>query len=151
MVDPQGTPLEMFRENLPKDFMDSFLEYSDHPIYELEILPLVVALHLWSPVLIGSPVVFFLDNNAARSAFIRAVGATKPAQHLVDLFIAREERLRILSWFGRVPTHSNISDAPSSLVFNESLTMRCQRKRVVFPSHFSNWGLAQGVMGSHVP
>ena len=151
LVDPQGNPVEMFGEYLPEDFMNSFLEYSDHPIYELEILPLVVALHLWSPVLLGSPVVFFLDNNAARSAFIRAVGATKPAQHLVDLFISREERLRILSWFGRVPTHSNISDAPSRLVFNESPTMRCQRKRVVFPSHFSTWGLAQGVMGSNVP
>ena len=52
--------------------LNDFLAESRHPIYELEIFPVVVAIRAWSKFIMGKLVVHYLDNDAARSAFIRA-------------------------------------------------------------------------------
>ena len=115
LVNHAGDPVEFFGLSLPGPLLDECLADSKHPIYELEVLPIVVALEIWSPVLFNKHVVFHIDNTAACSAMIRADGATQIAKTLVDRFVVLEERLRIWPWFSRVPSHSNPADAASRL------------------------------------
>ena len=50
--------------------MDSLLDKSSNPIYELEIAPILVAVSLWRQILQGSQLVCYLDNEAARFSYI---------------------------------------------------------------------------------
>ena len=56
--------------------MSELLTDSDHPIYELEIMLILLATSVWREYIRGAPVVFYIDNDAARSAYIQGVGAT---------------------------------------------------------------------------
>ena len=117
LVDEWGRSLEFFGLALPSSLLEQFLEFSEHPIYELELLPVLVAIKLWATFLCRSHVVFYLDNNAAHSALVRADGATPAAMGIVTEFVKFEKLLHLLPWF-RVPSHSNPADDASRLSFN---------------------------------
>ena len=118
MVDEWGRSLEFFGLALPSSLLGQFLEFSEHPIYELELLPVLVAIKLWATLLRRSHVVFYSGNNAARSALVRADGATPAARGIVTEFVKFEKLLHWLPWFGRVQSHSSPADDASRLSFN---------------------------------
>jgi hypothetical protein len=99
--------------------MNLLLENSENPIYELELLPVHIALLLWSHRLRSSHVVMYLDNDAARAALCKGYGATDAAQGIVQKVMERECCCELKTWFARVPTHSNIADGPSRLQCHE--------------------------------
>ena len=137
LVSPSGSLVQCFGEEVPRLLVDLLLKFSDHPIYEVEVLPVLLALKLWMRFLGGSPTVFYLDNVAARASYIEGVGANSSATSFIKEFVQLESRLRIYSWFGRVPSHSNVADGPSRLDFSDSLFKRCERVRVVIATHLS--------------
>ena len=50
--------------------MSIFLQESRHPVFELELLPVMVALFVWESQLQHCQSVFYLDNEATRGALI---------------------------------------------------------------------------------
>ena len=48
LVDPLGKVVKYFSETVPRVWMDAFLEDSAHPIFELEVLPVLCSLLVWS-------------------------------------------------------------------------------------------------------
>ena len=119
LVGPNGQVLEHFSSKVPINYMNSLLENSDNPIYELELLPIHIALLLWSHRLRSSHVVMYLDNDAARAAMCKGYGATVSAQRIVQKVMEQECSCELKTWFARVPTHSNIADGPSRLQCRE--------------------------------
>ena len=103
--------------------MNRLLADSGNPIYELEILPLVVCLELWGDLIKDCPVVHYIDNDAAKASMIRGYGATEVARRLVQKYVEHEERFQLKVWFARVPSFSNLSDGPSRNDFSEVLAM----------------------------
>ena len=75
---PAGQIVSFFGSYLPHSPTEEFLLQSKHPIYELEIFPLVrvIAVKEWAKFILGKLVVHYLDNDAARSAFVRAHAST---------------------------------------------------------------------------
>ncbi|CAL1141652.1 unnamed protein product [Cladocopium goreaui] len=144
LISPTGTPVQCFGEIVPKTLVDELLQHSSHPIYELEVLPVVMATRLWMKYLMGCPTVYFLDNVAARATYIKGVGATPPSILLLKDFVRLEARLKIYSWFGRVPSHSNVADSPSRLVFDDPVLSGCPRIRMVLPTHIHEIGDGTG-------
>ena len=67
--------------------------------------------------------VFYLDNEAAKGALIRATTCTVPGRAILQSFIEEEMACQVKVWFSRVPTSSNISDAPSRLDTGEMDTL----------------------------
>ena len=137
LVSPSGSLVQCFGEEVPRLLVGLLLKFSDHPIYEVEVLPVLLALKLWMRFLSGCPTVFYLDNVAARASYIKGVGANNSATSFVKEFVQLESRLRIYSWFGRVPSHSNVADAPSRLNFSDPILQGCERVRIVLPTHLS--------------
>ena len=80
-----------------------FWDFSEQPIQELELLPALLAIKLWAGLLCRIHVVFYLDNNAAHGALVRADGATPPAMGIVNGFVKFEKLLHLLPWLGSVP------------------------------------------------
>ena len=141
LVDEQGLVIECFGIELPESLREEFLENSKHPIYELEIFPVLLALRTWQQRLCNCQVVFYLDNDAARSGLIRADGSTRLAKAMIGQFVSLEKTLRILSWFARVPSASNPSDDASRLNFQTPWLLGVPRPAIVLPAHLSQWGI----------
>ena len=78
LVNPSGILAMFFSDQVPTDLMSKLSRDSLNPIYELELLPILLALVLWKQYIGDSQVVFFLDNDAARSGFIIMAGQPTP-------------------------------------------------------------------------
>jgi len=113
LVSPQGVLQQFFGGAVPEDTMALLAARSRNPIYELEVMPVLVAALLWGPACEQAQVCWYLDNEAGKSAFLKAYGATEIADGMVQTFTEHEMDLQIKSWFARVPSASNIADAPS--------------------------------------
>lgn len=120
--------------------MKQLCEVSLNPIYELEVGPVLIAVDLWCIELLHSQTVFYLDNDAARSAHIKGVGATHYASMLVDSFVQKEIDLQIKSWFSRVPSYSNVADVPTRLSFSKLEELGAYRKEI-------NWTFVAKILG----
>ena len=145
LVNPSGEVIEFFGEAVPDTLVSELLEKSQHPIYELEVLPVILATSLWAPFIYGSQTVYYIDNEAARSAFVQGTGSTQATKCFINAFDNMETKLNILAWFGRVPSHSNLADLPSRLQFDHPLLSFATKKSVVVPAHIYEVGLAAGV------
>ena len=147
LVSPTGSVTSFFGEEVSGSLLNELLKCSKHPIYELELLPVLLALQTWIIMLTGAQVVFYIDNEAARSAFIKCHGATANASLIVKFFADLEVSSRIFPWFGRVPSHSNLSDGPSRLCFDSKLLQTGRRIRISLPSHLEHLGIGSGCVG----
>eukprot|EP00435_Cladocopium_sp_Y103_P049576 s2642_g15.t1 len=151
LVSPHGHVVEFFGEYIPASLTAILLRESEHPIYELEILPLIIVAAVWKRFLAGAMVVFYVDNDAAKSAFIQGTSPTNAGRTLLDQFTALEAALRIYPWFGRVPSASNPADPPSRMLFDLPFLKSGLRIRISFPAHLEEMGLATGEPGSMIP
>ena len=142
LVDENGLVVECFGLEIDDSLREEFLAKSQHPIYELEIFPVLVALRTWKKQLSNSQVVFYLDNDAARSALIRADGSTELSQVLIAELVKLEKDTGILPWFARVPSASNPADDASRLVFNTPWLLGVPKPSIVLPARLSQWGMS---------
>ena len=116
LVGPDGRYREFFSTRLqPSQLKALGAESRRTVIFEAELLAVLVALTAWSNRLEACPVVFYIDNNAARDVAISGNARSPVGLKLVSGLLALEDRLSIYPWFSRVPSPSNIADAPSRL------------------------------------
>ncbi|CAE7573734.1 unnamed protein product [Symbiodinium sp. CCMP2456] len=90
------------------------LRGSQNPIFELKLLPILLA-YRCSPC----------DDGHGRGSDVARV--------IIDGILQKETVLQIRSWYARVPTHSNLADAPSRRgEIKDLLSKACSRV-------FVNW------------
>lgn len=97
-------------------------------IFEAEVMPYLVALKLWQKELPGKTVFVFIDNEAARAAWINASADSEFASKMVRLGVSCEAAMDLIPYFCRVPTFSNLADGPSRGQFD--LSVFCGAKRI---------------------
>jgi hypothetical protein len=127
LISPSGIACEFFAEMVPKEWMESFLSLPQHPIFELELLPVWISLVEWEGYLSNTQCVFYLDNEAAKGALVRGATEGGSGAKLVHAFVIAEMRCQVKVWFSRVPTSSNIADGPSRMSFDELVNVRRHR------------------------
>ena len=116
-----GVPINFFSEVVPDRLMEAYLHTSKNPIYLIELLAVFVAIRLWGEACKNNFVVNFVDNEASRSALIKAWSDTALANNIIRLYVDDEMEHGWKPWFGRVPSHSNPADDPSRLVTDHLL------------------------------
>ena len=111
IVSPDGSPYQAFSFKL-EDWMIDQLggNRKDTIIFEAELLAVVIAMCLWSPLIQCCPTIFFIDNNAVRDVSISGSGRSTVACCLIEELLTFESDAAIQSWFARVPSPSNPSD-----------------------------------------
>ena len=90
-------------------------------IGQAEIFPVLVAKLTWGEKLKGRRVIFFLDNESAKIALIRAYSPVLASLKLVMESSAWDFHNNCSAWYARVPTCCNIADEPSRMVIGEFL------------------------------
>eukprot|EP00438_Fugacium_kawagutii_P023973 Skav204018 [mRNA] locus=scaffold229:27438:28982:+ [translate_table: standard] len=131
---PDGACVQYFREAVPDSLLALLLQRSKDPIYELEVAPVLIAVMLWGKMMATSQVCWYVDNGAARSAYLKACGATEIADALVDHFAALEMLHQLKSWIARVPSYSNPADAPSRFEDSELRDRKALKVPVDWPA-----------------
>ena len=127
LFDSSGNALSYFCLNLPAELLSRLRETSKHLIYEIEMMAVWAALSIWSDRLSNSYTVVYTDNEAARGAFISCKSSTPPGRCILEACVDLEETSRCRIWYGRVPTHSNIADAPSRGDISQLVAMGASR------------------------
>ena len=115
VIDPLGNCRAFFSGQVPADLTDLLFKESANPIHELEVLPVVVACMEWGTLFSSALVVYYIDNESARMAFIRGSGETHVASILISEFVEQESACQHKTWFGRCPSSSNPADGASRL------------------------------------
>ena len=82
----------------------------------------------------------FLDNDAARSACIRADASTSIGQKIVETYVDLEYKCRFSPWFARVASHSNPADDPVSNDLLFPLAFECKQSRTGLASALESMG-----------
>ena len=73
--------------------MNELLKDSANPIHELEVLPVLVACLLWGSRYSGALIVYYIDNESARMAYIKGHGETIYASYMIGSFVELEAAL----------------------------------------------------------
>ena len=113
LISSCGRYLQHFGANVPGDIMQLLLKHSDHPVHELEVMPVLISFLLWKSFIAKGQVMHYSDNDSCRFALMKGVGETPIARCLVDSILRLENSSQTKSWYSRVPSHSNVSDDPS--------------------------------------
>ena len=86
-------------------------------IGQAELLPVLLAKSIWKDVFKNRPNITFIDNDSARYGLIRGYSPVLDSSRIISESWMFDAVLGTASWFARVPTASNIADAPSRLDF----------------------------------
>ena len=153
LIDPSGVAVEFISETVPDQWMAKFLSLSTHPIFELELLPVWIALVEWEGHLSGAQCVFYLDNEAAKASLVNGASMQDNGAEIIQAFVYSEMKVQVKVWFSRVPTSSNISDGPSRLDVSEMEKHQVRRKTIHWQDLFqkmrrdgsNSWGFENGI------
>ena len=120
----------MFGDSVPDAWLEKWRSSGKRQlICQAELFPLLVAKATWFEILQHRSIMWFIDNNAALSAAIRAFSPVLENYELLVLNSQLDVQLQSLHWYSRVPSKSNLSDEASRLKF-ESLRsegfLRCK-------------------------
>ena len=152
LINPSGIAVEFISERVPDSWMAKFLSISTHPIFELELLLVWIALIEWEGHLSGAQCVFYLDNEAAKASLVNGASMQDNGAEIIQAFVYSERRIQVKVWFARVPTSSNISDGPSRFDVSEMEKHHVRRKAIHWPNLFqkmrrdgsNSWGFKTG-------
>ena len=79
-----------FSEAVPTDVLSGLFRFSKNPIHELEILPVLAACVAWGRLFAGALIVYCIDNESSRMAFVKGAGETVFATSMIHDFVCLE-------------------------------------------------------------
>ena len=82
-------------------------------IFELELFAILCAVIGWKQFVTNCAIVVYTDNDAVSDCLISCNTSSSNARPILDLYLKVEFESSFNAWTSRVPTNSNIADAPS--------------------------------------
>ena len=120
LIDPASNTREFFGGHVPKEMVDLWRSSGrTQLIFYTEIFPVLVARRTWAKLLRNRRVLFFVDNEAAKSALIRNYSPLVDATAMLSEVASWDMFLGCFPWYCRVPSKSTVADAASRLSFGE--------------------------------
>ncbi len=130
LIGLHGLPISFFSDRVPNNLMQVLGESSENPIFELELLPVLVAYFVWQEWIRHSQVVIYIDNEGAKNVLQAATGGHGLGHKILCECLRLETCLGLKPWFSRVPSFSNLADAPSRGEVQSLLASCCSWMRV---------------------
>ena len=119
LVSNSGVMIEYFSHQLSARVLqllgDPEKKVKKTVIYECERLAFAGALRVWGDTIKGCDVFGYVDNNPSCDWIMSGGTSSSHATPVVYDILVLEETLGVRLWVARVPSPSNVSDAPSCL------------------------------------
>ena len=114
LVSPSGSLRSWFSLPLGASEIAPLLPlHSVNAIGELETIAVALALQLWCNNLASCCLVSYIDNEGAKFSLVKGCSRSPVLARICHWVATLCEKRTILPWFSRVPSPSNIADAPS--------------------------------------
>ena len=84
-------------------------------IGQAELFPLLIARLTWKKYISNRRMICFIDNDSARLGLIKAYSPVLPSLDIISRCLGWDHANNCSSWLTRVPSDSNIADAPSRM------------------------------------
>ena len=112
-----GAQVQYFGAIVSKKLADSWKAVAEQQqvIGQAELFPLWIARQTWAADLSGRRVISFVDNDAARLGMIRGYSPVLKSLEIISECLMWDHEFECDTWFARVPTEANVSDAPSRM------------------------------------
>ena len=136
LVDPLGQS-QFFGAVIDADTVHSWKSTVDQVqvIGQAELFPLLVARLTWTAALAHRRVIYFIDNESARIAMIRAYSPVLSSLKIIVQCVGWDYQHQSLAWNARVPTCANIADGPSRMCADDlPNSLMAVAVRPVFPN-----------------
>ena len=118
LYDPLNDKLQCFGAGISQSTLDSWKSRSDQTqvIGQAELFPLLVSRLTWHKILGRRRCIYFVDNESARIAMIRAYSPILCSLKIVMSCPKWDYDNESTGWNAHVPTASNPGDVPSRLL-----------------------------------
>jgi len=121
-LDPGTRSFQWFGATVPESVVSAWQSSgSKQVIAQAEILPVLVARVLFAATFAGRSTLCFVDNDSARHALVAASSPNPWSAKLVEAIVDCDLADGALLWYERVPSASNVADAPSRGKWPEQL------------------------------
>ena len=104
---------QYFGCHVPSALTKRWLESSKHIIGMVELYGALVARAAWDSQLANSKSILFVDNNAAKEAYVKGTSHNPHSREMLLTLEHIESKHRSWMWVARVPSSSNPADEPS--------------------------------------
>ena len=113
LLEPKAKVYAYVAAELGQSAMRDLVSSCAAPIVAVELLAVLLAFFMFEEALSSRSAIIFVDNDAGRQALIKGYSRCPIACALVERICKCEVDTRALTFFERVPSASNIADAPS--------------------------------------
>ena len=149
LLDAAGGSYQFFAATLGPEAMGALSSKAANPIAAVELLACLIALALWANEVRDRAVIGFVDNESAKCALVKGGSAAQDVATICGDVCAAEIALAAVLYWERVPSSSNISDAPSRGARPVALPgLPSPRQRTIELTSFGDRG--SGVAASHL-
>ena len=105
---------------VPQGVMDEWMSYGlEQVITQAEMLPIVVVKSQFRRVVSSTRTLFFVDNDGVKEAFVAGTIRSPASRKMLTEAMILDSQSNSLSWYARIPSPSNIADAPSRFQWEE--------------------------------
>ena len=119
LIDPWKGHTLFFGDHVPKAFSSVWSRHGKRQVIcQAEMFPVLTAKCTWKKELEGRSLLWFLDNESARAAFIRNFSPVVDNFFLLQVNSSFDVELQSRNWYSRVPSKSNPADSASRLEFS---------------------------------
>ena len=120
LVDPASGESFVFGDHVPEAFVRTWARHGKRQVIsQAEMFPVLVAKCTWENRLQGRNILWFLDNESARTAFVRCFSPVVDNFFTLQTNSKLDVDLQVKNWYSRVPSKSNPADSASRLEFSE--------------------------------
>ena len=114
MLDPVDRAFRYFADVVPNDITDSWrADGSQQIIHQGELLPQLIARMVWARRCAGRNLLIFVDNEGSKAALVKGMSKNSHSALIVEAVVALDISDDVHPWYARVPSASNLADAPS--------------------------------------
>jgi hypothetical protein len=136
MIDPEDGAREFFGEPVPDSLVAEWKSKGKEKIIlQAELLPVLLAKQLWHRRMYNRRVFVFVDNEGAKFSCVNMMSDSRHCRRILFRIVQFDIANQNWTWFSRVPSFSNPSDAASRLKLDEMIgRFKAVRQRVAMPS-----------------
>ena len=110
-----------FAMAISADSLEILMRTAKNPIIAIELIGVLVSLILFSEVLDGRAFLGFVDNEPGKHSIVKGTSSSVEASKIVEDICHLEIDMKALAFWERIPSQSNMADAPSRGLRPESV------------------------------
>ena len=105
--------VKSWNDEIARSFPDRRDATHRQVIGQAELFPAAIVKHAYQKLFQSRRVLFFIDNDSARHALIKASSTSEASNRILQFVTAVDVETHTWAWYTRVPSASNPADDPS--------------------------------------